>query len=157
MLHLSIMELFLRVIPESTILLLGTHIFSGTTMCKTKLIKSIVFTSIIIYFIRCLPITFGIHTLLGVLSIIFAIIIFHKIELIKAIKAVFLTMFIQYICEIISMIWIQLYLDKELEVIFSNPTTKILYGIPSLLISGSILCLYYLKTKHRKELMSNEN
>lgn len=157
MLHLSIIELFFRAIPETIILIMGAHIFSGTTMNKVKIVKSIVFMSIIIYFVRCLPITFGIHTLLGVLGVTLTAILFHKIELIKAVKAVFLTMFIQFISEIINMVWLQLCLGKNLEIVFSNPTSKSLYGLPSLLISGFILYLYTLRSKSRKELIHNED
>lgn len=151
MLHLSIMELFCRAIPDSIILILGTHIFSRSTINKIKLIKSIIFVSLIIYFIRCLPITFGIHTLLVILCVILIATRVHKIELIKAVKAVFLTMFIQYTSEIINMAWIQLCLGKDLEVIFSNPIVKSLYGLPSLFISCLILYLYTLHLKSRKE------
>lgn len=157
MLHLSIMELFFRAIPETIILIMGAHIFSGTTMDKVKIIKSIIFMSVIIYFVRCLPITFGIHTLLGVLGVTLTAIIFHKIELIKAIRAVFLTMFIQYISEIINMVWLQLCLRKNLEIIFANPATKSLYGLPSLIISASILYLFILRGNSRKEFIGNED
>lgn len=156
MLHLSIIELFLRVIPESIILVMAILIFSGSIINKSKVIKSIIFISLTLYCIRCLPITFGIHTLLGVLSLIIAALIFHKMDSIKAIKAVFLTMFMQYISEIISMIWIQLFLKKNLEVVFSNPTNRVLYGIPSLLLSSLILFLYYLKTANRKKVTQSE-
>lgn len=153
MLHLSIMELVFRAIPDSITLILGTHIFSGTKVNKTKITQSICFISLIIFFIRRLPITFGIHTLLGVLGIVITSITFHKIEVIKAVKAVFFTMFIQYISEIINLIWIQVCLGMDIETIFSNPTTKILYGIPSLLISFLILFLFSLKAKSREDLL----
>lgn len=156
MLHLSIMELFLRAIPDSIILLIGAHIFSRTNIDMLKMLKSVICISLIIYFIRCLPITFGIHTLLGIIGVTIVSITFHKIELLQAIKAVFFTIFIQYLSEIINMAWIQLYLKKDLEVIFSNPTTKILYGIPSLLITGVILYLCYLRSKSKKECTHNE-
>lgn len=157
MLHLSIMELFLRAIPDSIILIVGAHIFSNVTIDKLKMIKSIIFISLIIYFIRCLPITFGIHILLGVLGVTIILNKIHHIDLLKVIKGVFLTMFIQYVSEILNVTWIQLCLEKNLEIIFSNPATKSLYGLPSLLISGFILYLYTLNTKSRKELSHNEN
>lgn len=157
MLHLSVMELFLRAIPDSIILIVGAHIFSNVKIDKQKMIKSTVFISLIIYFIRCLPITFGIHILLGVLGVTIILTKIHHIDLLKVIKGVFLTMFIQYISEIINITWIQLCLGKNLDTVFSNPAIKSLYGLPSLLISAFILYLYTLNVKSRKEIPPNEN
>lgn len=157
MLHLSIMELFFRAVPDSIILIMGAHIFSRANINNLKVLKSVIFMSFVIYLIRCLPITFGIHTLLGVVGVTIVSVKFHKIDLIKALKAVFFTVFIQYLSEIINMAWIQICLGKNLELIFSNPTAKILYGIPSMLITSSTLYLCYLKYRSRKELTNNEN
>lgn len=157
MLHLSIMELFFRAVPDAIILVIGTHIFSSIKIDKVKMIKSITFISLIIYLIRCLPITFGIHTVLCVLGVTIILTKTHNVDLLQVIKSVFLTMFIQYLSEIINISWIQLCLGKNLETVFSNPITKSLYGLPSLLISGFILYLYNLNTKRRRELPHNEN
>ncbi|MEF9959194.1 MAG: hypothetical protein RR090_11945, partial [Niameybacter sp.] len=154
--HLSIMELFLRAIPDAALFIMGTHIFAHIPINKARIIKSILIMALTVYVIRCLPITFGIHTLLGVVATTLLIIIIYKIDLIQSIRATFLTTLVQYISELLNMIWIQLYLGKELEVVFQNPTSKILYGIPSLILSTVILYLVYSRDKRRMACKNDE-
>lgn len=155
MLNLSILELLLRAIPDATLFIMGIHIFSKSPIDKVKIIKSIIYMSVVIYLIRFLPISYGIHSLLGVVANTMIVTTFHKIELVKTLKAVFLTMLVQYVSELINVAWIQLGLGKDLDIIFSNPTTKILYGLPSLFISGSLLYFFYIRSNRRKE-VTNE-
>ncbi|WP_053984400.1 hypothetical protein [Niameybacter massiliensis] len=155
MLQLTLMEFFFRVIPDAILFMIGAHIFSNKPMQKNNMLKSILCMAITVYLIRCLPITFGIHTLLGVVATTLIIIGFHKIDLLQAIRATFLTTLIQYISELLNMVWIQLCLGKELEAIFANPTTKLLYGLPSLAFSALILYICYILKRHRKEAVRN--
>ncbi|MHC1748274.1 MAG: hypothetical protein AB9856_07780 [Cellulosilyticaceae bacterium] len=150
MLKLSLIELFFRAIPDSALFITGAHIFSKTPLNKLKLFKSIFQISIIIYIIRSLPISYGIHTLLSVIAITVVVTTLHKIDLVQALKAVFITMLIQYGSELLNVAWIQLCMKQELSAIFSNPKAKILYGLPSLLISGSILYYCYNRRVHEE-------
>lgn len=151
------MEFLFRAIPDAILFMTGAHIFSNTPMQKNSMIKSIVSMAITIYLIRCLPITFGIHSLLAIVVAILIIIFVLKIELMQAIQATFLTMLIQYVSELINILWIQLCLDRPLESIFDNPITKLFYGLPSLLFSGIILYLYYLIINKGKRAVENGN
>ena len=150
MLKLSLIELFFRAIPDATLFITGAHIFSKTNICKPKLFKSIIYMSLTIYVIRSLPISYGIHTLLGIIAITVVVTTLHKIDMVQALKAVFITMLIQYGSELLNVAWIQLCMKQELSAIFSNPKAKILYGLPSLLISGSILYYCYNRSVHEE-------
>ena len=156
MLHLTLMEVLFRALPDAILFMTGAHIFSNVPINKSKMLKSILCMTITVYLIRSLPISFGIHTLLGVIATTSIIIGFHKFELTQAIRATFLTTLIQYISELINVVWIQVFLDKQIEMIFSNPQIKLLYGIPSLIISAIILYLCYLRKKSRKDMIENE-
>lgn len=155
MLKLSLVELFFRAIPDSALFITGAHIFSKTPLNKLNLFKSILHISITIYIIRSLPISYGIHTLLSVIAITVVVTTFHKIDMVHALKAVFITMLIQYGSELLNVAWIQLCMKQELAIIFSDPKAKILYGIPSLFISGSILYYCYNKSVREEDVQKN--
>lgn len=150
MLKLSALEFFLRAIPESFLIIFAVYAFSKTAIeVKRYSLSSIIF-SIMIYIIRLLPIHYGVHTILGIILIIILTVNINKIDIIKSIQAVILTVILQFICEGINIFIIQNIFKMDINYVFNKPVLKILYGIPSLIIFGCIIIMYYTKVLKRK-------
>ncbi len=89
---------------------------------------------IMIFIIRSLPISYGIHTILSIMVIILLSYIINGIDIMKAVKSTIITIIFQLICEGTNIFIIQYILEEDMNHIFSNPNLKTIYGIPSLII-----------------------
>ena len=69
MLNSSLAYVILRVIPESTILMLSSFILLDLKLDKLKVLKYGFFSGIIVTLIRTLPINFGVHSLLSMIAL----------------------------------------------------------------------------------------
>lgn len=151
MLQLSLIEFIFRAIPEALILSFGVYTFAHIPVSKRIIIKTSLILAIIIFGVRSLPISYGIHTLLGLTAIMVIVRVLHKVDFVKAIQGVIITVIIQFIVELINTFWIQVVLSKDLEMIFTNPYKKLAYGMPSLLIWGVIIWIFYKKRVYNHE------
>ncbi len=70
MLKLSIVEFVARAIPEAFLLIFAVYTFSNTRMNKKNYLLSSFLMLIMIFIIRSLPISYGIHTILSIMVII---------------------------------------------------------------------------------------
>lgn len=151
MLKLSILEFFIRVIPESFLIIFAVYTFSKTAIEVKKYFLSSIILAIMTFMIRSLPIHYGIHTILCIIVIILLICNINKIDIIKSIQAVIITIILQFICEGINVFMIQNIFKLDINYVFNEPVLKLLYGIPSLVIFACIPILYYVKLSKRKE------
>lgn len=152
MLKIPLIEVFIRLIPEALLLIFAAHAFSKTVVNKKKYLISSILFGIGNYLIRCLPIDYGIHSVLG--FILFATLIsnINKINIIKSIQVVFISTIIMFFSEGINVAIIQFILKKDINVLFKDSILKTLYGVPSLLIFALIVGIYYFRTLKRKNL-----
>lgn len=154
MLKLKIIEIFLRGIPEAGLFIFAMYVFSKNSIDTKKYIVATAILAVIAYLIRLLPINYGVHTILSLISLIVLSVNINKIDTIKAIGCGIIIMVLEGLCEGVDIFFIQHILNLNISYIFSDPTLKILYGIPSLLIFALIVEGYYLISKRRKELKS---
>lgn len=152
MLKVSLLEIVLRGIPEELLLIFAVYAFSKTAInIKRYMISSILFLAVL-YLIRLLPIEYGVHTILGLICMILLTVNINKIPIIKCIKASIFTLILEIICEGVS-IFIMKYIFKlDVNYVLKEPTLKILYGSPSLLIFACFVTPYYIRALKRKEL-----
>ncbi|MGL4738757.1 MAG: hypothetical protein ACRCW2_14990, partial [Cellulosilyticaceae bacterium] len=68
-LNLSMIEFLLRAIPEGFIVIFGVYAFSKTRVVKKNLLIAGSILALSLYLIRAIPISYGIHTILGILVI----------------------------------------------------------------------------------------
>lgn len=104
-----------------------------------------------IYLIRMLPIHYGVHTILSLIACIILVVSINKIDILKSIQAVIVAMILGFISEAINVLIIQVVLKADMKVIFENPVQKILYGIPSLIVWGSCIGVYYFITTKKEK------
>lgn len=155
MLRLTWMEFFLRIIPETFILICGIHVLSRKYLNVLKYILSSIVLAILIFFVRWLPIYFGVHMIINIILTI-SIMVIISIPLIKAIYSTILMFFILSLSEFLNMIILRL-LNINTDINISSPFIKCIYGIPSLifLLLFIIIMNYLLKMKEGIKDVSN--
>lgn len=158
MLELSLLEFFFRTLPESFIYILASYIFSNNKINKTKFILSSILLSLCTFFIRLLPIHFGVHTILFLVAYILICVFMNKIDLIKAISSGLISVITLFVCEGINVVILNELLQIDIQTTFKEPLTKILYGTPSLFLFGLIInILYRIISKKRRSCKNVSN
>jgi hypothetical protein len=150
---ISIIELFFRMIPESFLFVYATYVFSKKNIALKTFILSSILLGISTYVIRLLPIHSGINNILSMAVFIVLSVNVNRIDLVKSIKVVFMSTILGFICEGINVLLIKYVFMKDIDFVFNDPKLKTLYGIPSLLIFGSILfiILFFRKIQSKKK------
>lgn len=141
----TFLEFVIRGIPEGLLFVLAAYTFSKAQIDIKRYLTSSALFAIIIYLVRLLPIQLGAITILNIIVLICLIVFINKIDTLKAIKSGIIIMILGFVCEGINVFIIQFILKKDMEEIFRNATLKVLYGMPSVLIFGCIVILFYLK------------
>lgn len=149
MLKLTLLEFFLRTIPESFILIMALFILCDVKIKVKPYIISSILYGVCQYFIRILPINYGINTIIGIFVMILIMNQICKAEIILAIKSSLIITIVLFLLEWINMIGLTFLFGDYMKVIFNNSTLKILYGIPSLILLEGLILIYY-KTKKGK-------
>lgn len=151
MLQLSPLEFFFRTLPESFIYIWAGYIFSNNKIDKTKFILSSILLSLGTFFIRLLPIHFGVHTILFLVVDIVICVSINKIDIIKSISSGLISVIILFICEGINMFILLYMLNIDIEKTFDHSFKQIFYSSPSLLLFGLIIgTLYRIIFKKRR-------
>ncbi len=133
MFRFTCVDFFLRLIPESFILIWGIHIFSKKTIDMFKYILSSLMLAVSYFIIRCLPIYFGVHTDICIMLTIIIVMFIIDIPLIKNVIGTLLLYFILSLSETMNMLLLSgLNIDTDISVL--QPITRFIYGIPSLII-----------------------
>lgn len=152
MLKLTLLEFFLRGLPEGFLLIFAVYAFSKTAINIKKYIISSIIYVIAVYLIRLLPIQYGVHSILNIIVIIVLGVNISKINIIKSIQASIMAMILEFICEGINVFIIEYIFKADIVHVLSEPLLKILYGIPSLLIFVATVFTYYFWLAKRKKL-----
>lgn len=149
MLRLEPIEFILRAIPEGFLFILAVYIFSNTKIDKRKYIISSVIYGVILYLVRLLPISYGVHTILSLMFLILFTNIYNKIDAIKVMKSVLIIFIIQFLTEGLNILILNLIPNIDLDIMFKSALIKNLLGLPSLIVAYLIIYLFYLKNKKR--------
>lgn len=151
MLKLEPIEIFFRLLPEGFLIIFAIYAFSKTKINKNKYIVTSLISGLAFYLIRMLPINYGVHTILSMGFVMLMGVNFNKIELIKVIKSCLIYIITQFASEGVNIFIIQNILKENINEIFLNPISKILYGTPSLVIMFLIIGSYRIYTLKRCE------
>lgn len=155
MLRLTWIEFFLRTIPEIFILIWGIHVVSKKSINIPKFIISSIALSILTFFVRWLPIYFGVHMIINQI-LITSIMVIIDIPIIKSIYSTLLMLFILTLGEFLNVGLLNL-LNINTSIEFINPLKKCLYWSPSLIfvLLFIIIVNYLLKAKKGIKNVSN--
>jgi hypothetical protein len=149
--EVSLLELFARGIPEGALFILASYIFTRKEFSLKRFIISSLLLPIVTYFIRKLPIQYGVNNILSMLAFMAISIKINKINTISSIKTTIVVFIIQFLCEGINILLLQYLLNIDLQYAFSTSELKVIYGLPSLLLFGIILIIYYAIFNRRKK------
>lgn len=151
MLKVSILELFLRFIPEAALIILTGYIISRKKIELSYVFISSIILAVSIYLIRMLPIQFGIHTILGGIISVLLLISINKISIDKSVFSIFIVIILEGIFETLNLIFIRNILALNTDAILSDPISKVIWFIPSLiLVSLTIFIIMVFINKHYK-------
>lgn len=153
---LTLLELMIKGIPEATLFTLGMYAFTGTKIVKASWPKLRVFALVMFlwtYFVRLLPINYGVNILLVLILTIFLGVMFLKIPLIQCMKASLLNAIAIVVGEGLNFLLLQVvYGAQKTQEIIGNPFLKAINTIPSTIIFGSIVIfVYYFNSARAKE------
>ncbi|MDK2836182.1 MAG: hypothetical protein PWP21_959 [Thermosediminibacterales bacterium] len=128
--------LFLRAIPEVIgIFLVGMAVIKEYE--KITLRNTLIFGlsgGIIVYFIRMLPVKFGIHSIISMIIYMFILNLYLSIELKKSITAMISAVALLAIGEWISITLMLKITGYDLNYMLSNDLLRLMFGLPSLAI-----------------------
>lgn len=136
--NLTLVEVFLRIIPEQFLFILASYMLSGKKIDIKRILLSSFIVAVAIYLTRLLPTQFGIHTILGLVMIVFVNIKVNKFKVIKAIQITVFLVILLLLSEIVNVLLITFVFKVDVKSIFNDPTLKALYGLPSLAIFGAL-------------------
>lgn len=152
MLKLSIFEFIFRAMPESFIYMFAIYSLSKTIVDKKKYLISSILMVMCVFIIRLLPINYGVHTILNIIMAIVITSTISKIDILKSIRASITMIIVLFSCEGLNVAILRIILGSRLEEILSNTVMKTIYGLPSLILFGVIITLYYITLKKRDKL-----
>lgn len=147
---ITVLELIARGIPETILFLLASLIFSKKKLNINRFAVSVVVYAILVYIIRLLPVENGVNIILTVFVFIFMSTYLNKISIINSTKIAIPIFILQFVCEAINMTILQYVLKYNLAEIMSDSKSKIIWGIPSLVVFAIVLLICHL-TMRRKE------
>lgn len=142
MIKLSILEFFLRGIPESFVLVFTTFLFAKKSINKKAYFITGILYAVTVYLVRLLPIHLGVHTIIIAMIYVVISVLINKIPINKSIFYVLSEIIILMCCELINL-FILSWLKFDIKVILSTPAKKILYFTPSLILFISVVLLFY--------------
>lgn len=153
MIQLTWIEFFIRVIPESFFVILLIHAFSKQAIDKKKYIMATLVYSILVFSVRMLPISYGIHTMVNLIMLILITSTINKIDIKIGIPSSILTLIFLFICELVNMLIVQDLLHLDIERMFYSVYIKTIYSSLSLVLLAfiSIFSYYLLVIKKRAQ------
>lgn len=148
MLRLTAFEFIVRSIPEAFIFIFASYALSNNKLNIKRYIISSVLFAICVYFIRMLPINYGVHSILSIIIQTIILVSISKIDIILAIKSSIITIICLFMIELLNLLALNFIFKEQLELIMSNPISKTIYGLPSLGGFAIVaICYYCLKKK----------
>lgn len=144
---LTLIDIFLKLIPESFILIWGISAISNKLISKKIHIIYCILLSIEVYVVRLLPIHFGVHTIISNIFII-CLLIIAEFSIDTAIRNTLLMTLLLVISEFLNILLLKIF-NINIEVHFKIPGVESFLFLPSLLFL--ILLIYLTKFLLRKK------
>lgn len=148
-LSITILDIIARGIPEALLMVFGVYAITNTPINKVKYINSSLMLCGMIFFIRMLPINFGVHTIIIIFMINIIIVSYNKINYMESIKATIAVLTAQFIFEGINIMLI-VCIFGDIDTVFNNSINKVVSGIPSLIMLFLTVNFIYKRGKNKK-------
>lgn len=149
MLKIGIVELMIRTLPECFLIIFVIQVFSNDKINKNKYVLSSALLSIIMYFIRLLPIHYAVHTILNIIAIILICTFINEVTPIKSITYSLILMSLLALSEALNLYFIYKIFGEDIANTLKDPLKKCIYLMPSMIILV-IIILSIFKIKDRR-------
>lgn len=155
MLKLTWVEFIFRTIPEAFIIVWAICSLTKQKIAKDKYIICSISFALAAYFVRFLPIRFGVHTVISTVFLVCELVIVG-IPLIQSIYGVVVTTLLLLVGEMANLALLSVF-GINIEAAFKNPLTKCVLEIPSLIVIvlSIKVILAYMKKKEGTKDVSN--
>lgn len=151
MLKIPLILFFIRVIPESILLILFNYIISNEKIDKKRILFSGILLGISSYITRLLPIHFGVHTMIILMIYIFLTAKVNHIDTIRSIQAGIISFIVLFSCDWIFALLYTNILNISFYDLFKHPIKSAAYSIPSLVLMFSIMMIIFYIKKYRNK------
>lgn len=141
MLQMSMLDFLVLAIPDGLIYILALYVISKTPIDRKKYWLASGTHALMIFGIRYLPISYGVHTILIMTVLILIGINIIKLDAISVIKATIMTVILQFISEGIVAFTLEKVMTQGISELVSYSKIRILCGLASLLILLSIILI----------------
>lgn len=139
MLQQPIYSLFIRLIPETFLIIYSICLLTNTKIDYKKIFLSAIMGGTGVYIARLLPIHFGVHTILGIILYIVLTVNIFKIDTHKAIAGTLISTVLCFISDVILVVFYTSVLNFSSEMVSSKTLLAVIASIPSLIIFYLIL------------------
>ena len=142
MLESSLVYIITRTFPESLILVLSGVVLLGINIDKKRIFKDGIILGMIIGIIRLLPITFGVHSILSMISLCIILLRYDNNDIVKSMVSNCLVWISLALSECIYILISISFLNIKVERLTDNTTLQgAIITLPSLLIMFLIVLL----------------
>lgn len=143
MLRVSGFEFVVRILPEAFIFMFAAYAFSKTKIDKRKYFISSIILGLCVFLIRMLPINYGVHTILNIITLPILCNLINKINIVESTKVSIIISILLFVLEGLNVVLLNMIFGESLTEIMTNNTLKTIYGLPSLVLLFSIVTIYY--------------
>ena len=153
----NLADIFINYLPQSLCIMLGMYAFNKQKVQMEKFQICMRISFLILFVIRCLPISFGVITILSMIVLIFLGVYYLDFSLRKAINSVLFTYIIILIIEMVKIKVLEfLFTPERFDIIMNNPSSKTLVGFPtSVVLYITIITLYWIQTRDAQRIKQN--
>ena len=142
MLESSLVYIITRTFPESLILVLSGVVLLGINIDEKRIFKDGIILGMIIGIIRLLPITFGVHSILSMISLCIILLRYDNNDIVKSMVSTCLVWISLALSECIYILISISFLNIKVERLTDNTTLQgAIITLPSLLIMFLIVLL----------------
>jgi hypothetical protein len=141
MLTKYLIAIFLRMIPESILLIKGAQLLAGKKGETMKVVYSGACLGTAIFFIRRLPISFGVHTILSLLLYIFILLKIFRIEFFRGVSVALICILILAFTDTVATVFYTKGFGISGEWLYGGSALAFLLSDLSLLLFVSIILL----------------
>lgn len=154
-----IFEYIFGYILQGFAFVLGVCAFNRQKIEAKKYILTSIALSIITYFVRILPISFGVHIILNLLILLIICIFVLKMPIYITIRSMLLMTVLLLVCEMVNVgLMISILGQEEFEQRLAIPLEKAIVSLPSALVFATIIILsYFMLNKFKKNKNVNVN
>lgn len=154
MLQISWSQIILIGIPEMLVIIFGIYLITKQPFNLRNYIFSSVAMAVLVFFVRMLPINYGVHTIISIILNI-TLMVFVGIPIRKSIYGTLLMYLILSLCEVLDVALLSA-LNFNMNLQSASTLEKFILTIPSLVLFVIFIAIIYyiLKFKEKSKVVS---